>query len=341
VSAKTVTLKQVALAAGVSYQTVSKVLNGQKQVAPQTADRIARAVETLGYHASYTGRSLRTQRSFTIGYSWPPTPVGEENFILDQFLQNMFVAAEERGYYLLCFPFHADSPKHLATYEALIDSHRVDGFVLSNIEYDDQRVGLLLDRTFPFAAFGRSNPERVFPWIDVDGGLGIRLAMEHLFERGHRKVAALAWPEASRVGDNRMEGYFDVLAENGLEPEPAWIKRGRGSFDFGYRATLELLDLPVPNRPTALIALNDMMAMGALRAVAQRGLRAGHDFAVTGFDDAPMVEYATPPLTTVRQPIAAIGQRLISMLMTQIASEAMPEPLTELIAPQLMLRDSA
>lgn len=338
---KAVTLKQVAQAAGVSYQTVSKVLNGQKQVAKDTADRIASAVEALGYHPSYTARSLRTQRSFTLGYSWPPAPAGDENFILDQFLQNMFLAAEERGYYLLCFPYHSDPEKHLATYASLIESHRVDGFVLSNIEYDDPRVRLLLDRRFPFVAFGRSNSELVFPWIDVDGGHGIRLAMNHLIERGHRKIAALAWPETSRVGNNRMEGYLSVLADNGLAPDPAWIKRGRGSFDFGYRATLELLDLPHPNRPTALIALNDMMAIGALRAVAQRGLRAGRDFAVTGFDDAPLVEYATPPLTTVRQPIAAIGQRLISMLTAQITSDSLPEPLTELMAPQLMVRESA
>jgi DNA-binding LacI/PurR family transcriptional regulator len=334
------TLKEVATAAGVSYQTVSKVLNQQMQVSKETEDRIWGAARELGYHPSYTARSLRTQRSFTIGYSWPPSPQGQENLVLDQFLQSMFSAAEERGYYLLCFPYNPDPKKHLTTYAALIESRRVDGIILSNIEYNDPRVLLLLEKNFPFVTFGRSNPELVFPWIDVDGGDGIRQAVSHILKKGHRKIAALAWPEDSRVGNNRMEGYFSVLQEVGIVPEPAWVKRGEGIFDFGYRATLELLSLPEQIRPTALIALNDMMAIGALQAAKDRGLRVGQDFAVAGFDDAPMVQYTFPPLTTVRQPIAEIGQRIIPMLMEYINSGKPPSPISELIAPQLMVRGS-
>jgi DNA-binding LacI/PurR family transcriptional regulator len=335
-----VTLKHVATAAGVSYQTVSKVLNQQMQVSKETEDRIGEAVRALGYHPSYTARSLRTQRSLTIGYSWPPSPPGQENLILDQFLQSMFSAAEERGYYLLCFPFHIDPEKHLATYSALIESRRVDGFILSNIEYNDPRIVLLLEKNFPFVAFGRSNPELVFPSIDVDGGLGIRQAVSHILEKGHRKIAALAWPKDSRVGNNRMEGYFSVLQEAGIVPEPDWIKRGEGCFDFGYRATLELISLPKKVRPSALVALNDMMAIGALQAAKDRGLSVGLDFAVAGFDDAPMVQYTFPPLTTVRQPIAEIGRRIIPMLMEYINSGYPPDPISELIAPQLVARGS-
>lgn len=335
-----VTLKQVAIAAGVSYQTVSKVLNQQMQVSGETKDRIWTAAKTLGYHPNYTARSLRTQRSFTIGYSWPPSPPEQENLILDQFLQNMFAAAEERGYYLLCFPYHSDIKKHLATYSKLIESRRVDGFILSNIEYDDPRVHLLLEKNFPFVTFGRSNPELIFPWVDVDGGLGIRQAMLHIIEQGHRRIAALAWPLDSRVGNNRMEGYYSVLQEAGITREDLWIKRGEGIFDFGYKATLELLELPEGKRPTALIALNDMMAIGALQAARDRGLQVGTEFAISGFDDAPMVQYTFPPLTTVRQPIAKIGQRIISMLMECIDGRDSLVLKPELIAPELIVRGS-
>jgi DNA-binding LacI/PurR family transcriptional regulator len=334
------TLKQVAARAGVSYQTVSKVLNRQIQVSKETEDRIWEAARTLGYRPSFVARSLRTQRTFTIGYSWPPSSPEQENIILDQFLQSMFLAAEERGYYLLCFPYHATVDKHLATYEELMETRRVDGFVLSNIEYNDPRVKLLLERNFPFIAFGRSNPDLVFPWIDVDGGLGIRQSMLHLLESGHRKIAALAWPVSSRVGNNRMEGYFSVLQDAGITPDDAWIKRGEGVFDFGYNATMELLDLPEDCRPTALIALNDMMALGAIQAANDRGLIVGSDFAVTGFDDAPMVQYTFPPLTTLRQPISEIGQRLISMLVEYINIGNMPENPTMLVAPKLIVRGS-
>jgi DNA-binding LacI/PurR family transcriptional regulator len=335
-----VTLKQVASSAGVSYQTVSKVLNRQIQVTKETEDRIWQAARTLGYRPSFVARSLRAQRAFTIGYSWPPSSPDRENIILDQFLQSMFVAAEECGYYLLCFPYHTDIHKHLATYNELIETRRVDGFILSSIEYDDPRVSLLLERNFPFVGFGRSNPELVFPWIDVDGGLGIRQSMLHLLEQGHRKIGALAWPLDSRVGNNRMEGYFSALHEAAVAPNEVWIKRGEGIFDFGYKATLELLDLPEDDRPTALIALNDMMALGALQATKDRGLTVGQQIAVAGFDDSPMVQYTFPPLTTLHQPITEIGQRIIEMLMEYINTGSMPQNPNILVAPRLIVRKS-
>src|SRR6266508_1939902 len=334
------TLKQVALRAGVSYQTVSKVLNKQAQVSKETETRIYEAVSELAYRPNQIARSLRTQRAFTIGYSWVPSPPDQENIVLDQFLQSMFLAAEERGYYLLCFPHHSDIDKYLTTYSELIETRRVDGIALSNIEYADPRVNFLLQKNFPFVAFGRSNPDLVFPWVDVDGGFGIRQSIMHLLENGHRKIGALALPLNSRVGNNRMEGYFSALQDAGVPPHDYCIKRGEGCFDFGYQATLELLDLPEESRPTAVVALNDMMAIGASQAARDRGLRVGADFAVTGFDNAPMVQYTFPSLTTLRQPITEIGKRIISMLIEYINMGLMPENPTLLVAPQLIVRDS-
>ncbi len=310
-----VTLKEVASSAGVSYQTVSKVINHQVQVSKETEERIWQAVRDLGYRPNYTARSLRSRRSFTIGYSWPPTPPGLANPILDQFLQSMFMAAEERGYYLMCFPYHADPVRQLATYSELVNTGRVDGFVLSSVEYDDPRVLLLLESNFPFVAFGRSNSELDFPWLDVDGAAGIAMAVNHLLDRGHRRIAALAWPESSRVGNNRMEGYFNALEAAGITPHPEWIKRGEGRHAFGYQATCELLQMPEANRPTALVTLNDLMAIGAMQAAHDQGLEVGTQFAIAGFDDAPLVQYLNPPLTSVRQPIWEVGQRIIPMLL--------------------------
>jgi DNA-binding LacI/PurR family transcriptional regulator len=340
VNKKPVTLKQVASSAGVSYQTVSKVLNRQIQVSKETEDRIWETARTLGYRPNFVARSLRTQRAFTIGYSWPPSSPDQENIILDQFLQSMFVAAEECGYYLLCFPYSSPVKDHLDSYRELIETRRVDGFILSSVEYNDARVQLLLELNFPFVAFGRSNPDLLFPWIDVDGGVGIHDAVKHVIENGHRKIGILAWPVDSRVGNNRIEGYFSALDESGIRPNDAWIKRGEGCFDFGYRATRELLELPVDLKPTAVVALNDMMAVGASQAAKDLGLRVGTDFAITGFDDAPMVQYTSPALTTVRQPIKEIGQRIIAMLMEYINTGKFPTTPNILVAPQLIIRSS-
>jgi len=251
------------------------------------------------------------------------------------------MAAEERGYYLLCFPYHADRERQLAAYGELIDTGRVDGFILSSVEYNDPRVLFLIERNFPFVAFGRSNPELDFPWIDVDGAAGIHLAVSHLLECGFTRVAALAWPDTSRVGNNRMEGYFSALKEAGFAPNPHWIKRGEGRYAFGYRATLELLNLPQSERPNALVTLNDPMAIGAMQAARERGCVVGVNFAIAGFDDAPMVQYLDPPLTSVRQPIWEVGQQIIPMLLQYLELGKPPVPSEILVTPRLVVRASS
>lgn len=335
-----VTLKDVSATAGVSYQTVSKVINHQLQVSKETERRIWQAVETLNYHPSHTARALRSQRSFTLGYSWPPSPKDQTNPILDQFLQSIFEAAEERGYYLLCFPYNTDTKQHLETYGKLIDTGRVDGFILSSVEYQDPRVLFLLERKFPLVAFGCSDPELVFPWIDVDGAAGIAMAVSHLLELGHVRIAALAWPESSRVGNNRMEGYFNTLKAAGIDPKPCWIRRGEGRFAFGLEATRQLLDLPKAERPTAVIALNDPMAIGAMQAAREHKVAIGTQLALASFDDTPMVQYLDPPLTSVRQPVWEVGRRIIPMLLDYIETGRLPEPTSVLVTPQLIVRGS-
>jgi DNA-binding LacI/PurR family transcriptional regulator len=335
-----VTLKQVAAQAGVSYQTVSKVINRQAQVSKETEERIWRVVQQLGYRPSHLARSLRSQRSRTIGYSWPPSPLDQYNPILDQFLQSLVAAAEEDGYYILIFPYQSRDGDPLHEYRELIDTGRVDGFILSAVEYDDRRIRLLIERNFPFVAFGRSNLELDFPYIDVDGGQGIRAVTEHLLEQGHRRIAALAWPETSRVGNNRLEGYLTAMRNAGIPPRPEWIARGEGRYAFGREATLRWLDAPENERITAIVAVNDAMAIGAMHAIQERGLRVGPDISVTGFDDAPMAQYLSPPLTTLRQPVWEIGQRLVKMLLDRLNGKR-PAPYRELIAPRLIVRPSS
>jgi DNA-binding LacI/PurR family transcriptional regulator len=339
-TSRRVTIKEVAQRAGVSYQTVSKLLNGQIQLAAATEARILEAVRELNYRPLYSARSLRSQRSRTLGYSWTPTPPDQANQILDTLLQSMLLAAEVEEYHLLCFPHHPEPGRQLGSYIELYETGRVDGFILSSVEYNDPRVLYLLEHSVPFVAFGRSNPELEFPCIDVDGGLGLRMAVQHLLSLGHQRIAALAWPESSRVGNHRLDGYLTALNEAGIQPLPAWIRRGEGRVASGARAAADLLELPASQRPTAIVALNDLMAIGAMRAVAQCGLRVGVDLAVTGFDDTPLAFYIQPSLTSVRQPIWEIGQRLIRLMLDKLASNRPPQPPCILLAPELIVRAS-
>jgi DNA-binding LacI/PurR family transcriptional regulator len=334
-----VTLKEVAAEAGVSYQTVSKVLNGEGTVAAETATRIWETAERLGYRPNVTARSLRKQSSRLIGYSWKPMAPDQVNPILDKFLTSAVEAAEAADYHLLLFPMRSGEMAS-NQYRELIVTGRVDAFILSSTNYDDPRIQLLTDLNFPFVAFGRTNPEWDCPYVDVDGRAGTEMATHHLLEEGHRRIAILAWPDDSRTGTARFNGYRQAMDAAGIALDPEWVKRGEGHFDSGYLHTNQLLALPEYRRPTALVAVDDQQAIGAMRAIQDAGVLVGAEFGVTGFDDTPGVQLLNPPLTSIRQPIWEVGQQIVKLL-TQILSGKKPEVYQFLLQPQLIVRQSS
>jgi DNA-binding LacI/PurR family transcriptional regulator len=334
-----VTIKDVATRAQVSYQTVSKVVNGQAQVSNETRERIWQAIHDLGYRPHITARNLRVRASHMLGYSWRPVPPDQFNPILDKLLQSMVEAAEKSGYHLLPFPCPPDHAQ-IQVYRELIFSGRVDGFVLSSTNLGDQRIAYLLDTGFPFVAFGRANPEWDFPYVDVDGAAGLRAATEHLLSLGHQRIALIGWPEDSLTGKFRVRGYLEAMQAASRSVEPSWIARGEHSAQFGETAARQWLDVPTAQRPTAIIALSDLMAIGAMNAIQERGLEVGKDIAVVGFDDVPMAQYLRPPLTSLRQPIWEIGQQIVAMLIKLVRGEPLEEPRV-LLPPRLIARASS
>lgn len=334
-----ITLKEVAVRAGVSYQTVSKVLNRQVQVSSETEQRIMDAVHELGYRPNQIARNMRVMRSHMIGYSWVPTTPNQVNHILDQFLSSMVMEAEAAVYHLLPFPFR-EGGAQVDDYRELINTGRVDGFVLSSVNYDDPRIAFLLEQKFPFVAFGRSNPELDFPYVDVDGAAGLVQAVRHLLSLGHARIAVIAWPVDSRVGNERLRGYIEAMHAGGVEICPEWVERGEGTFEFGREAASRLLSLAPADRPTAIVALNDTQAIGALHAAREHGLEVGRDLSIIGFDDAPMSQYLLPPITTIRQPIREAGRKCVEILLALMRGEQ-PKERQVLLQPQLIVRASA
>ena len=334
-----VTLKEVAALAGVSYQTVSKVLNQQIRVSKDTEQRILQAAESLGYRPNQLARSMRSQRSRLIGYSWAPTSPDQVNPILDQFLQSMAHAAESAGYHLLAFPYR-EGEEWVDAYRDLVDTNRVDGFVVSSVEFDEPRIRFLQERNFPFVAFGRSNQGWEFPYVDVDGEAGMRMVAEHLVALGCHHIAVLAWPEASRVGQDRLQGLLSGLEVASIPTEQITISRGEGNYQFGLECSRAWLELPKAQRPDAIVAFNDLMATGAMQAAREKGLQVGRDLAVTGFDDVPMVQYLSPPLTSVRQPIWEVGQQVMSILLKLLGGIPLADSCL-LLQPRLVIRESS
>lgn len=334
-----VTIRDVANEASVSIATVSYVLNNSRPVREDTRARVVAAAQRLGYHPSITARNLQASRTHLLGCPWRPVANDQFNPILDHFLQAICEAAAASGYRTLAFPAASDA-EELVTYTDLLRARQVDGFVLSNTNYDDPRIRYLMEAGFPFVAFGRSNPDWVFPWVDVDGAVGSHMATAHLLAQGHRRIACLVWPDGSLSGHYRQQGYLTTMAEAGLTVPVEWMPVTDNTHDHAYANTQRLLDLPVDLRPTAILAMTDLMAVGVINAATDAGLAVGRDLAVVGFDDAPIARYLRPPLTSLAQPIPEIGQRIVTMLVQLIRGEE-PEPCPVLLPPTLVIRESS
>ncbi|MBX3086348.1 MAG: LacI family DNA-binding transcriptional regulator [Anaerolineae bacterium] len=335
-----VTLRDVAALANVSVATVSYVLNNSAPVSQQTSRRVMDAVTVLGYRPNVTAKNLKTSKTRMIGYAWHPAyPEGYFNALLNHFIYAVTMSAEACGYRILTFVEATDNRS--AAYEELIYTNHVDGFILSNTNSDDARIRRLMEMRFPFAAFGRANDSWSFPYVDVDGRAGIRLATEHLLSQGHERIAILGWPEGSLTGDERLHGYIDAMTAAHINLRSAWIVRTLNSVRLAYQETEKLIKQSEDERPTAIVALTDLMAIGVMRAIEDAGLRIGHDIAVTGFDDDPMATFIRPSLTTLRQPIDALAGQMIDMLMTWINEETQPSDRHFMFIPELIVRESS
>lgn len=310
------TLNNVAKAAGVSRQTVSNVINAPDRVAPETLLRVQEAIDQLSYRPNRVARSLRTQASRQLGFCVPRAG----NPVLDQFIHAITESAGEQGFHVLLFtaPAGADG---LDRYGELLAQRAVDGFVLSETVVGDPRHEWLCERDVPFVSFGRTwnnTPDRSALrgqdwWVDVDGASGIAQAVEHLYEQGHRRIAFIGWPEGSGTGDDRLSGYTSTCARLGLATQ---IVREEISAAAGHSVAGRLLDDVDP--PTAIVCVSDWDALGAMRAITDRGLRPGRDIAVTGFDDTPTAAVPGVELTSVRQPIDAVGRAVVDLLVARL-----------------------
>lgn len=338
---KQTTLKDVAKQANVSFQTVSKVLNKKARVSPETEKRIFDAIEALDYHPNFTARSLRVQKTRTIGYSWRPSQPGRYNPILDEFLQGMFQTADTYGYNFLCFPYSLDAQKRVANYKKLVQTRRLDGFVLSTVNYEEPGIKFLVDNKIPFYAFGRAGNDHAFPYIDVDGGAGLIAAVDHLVEQGHQRIGALAWPPDSRVGNDRMEGYFTQIQHHNLPLDQRLVFRGEGTSAVGYAGMERLLDLPAEIRPTAVVTMNDELAFGAIAKLRDANILPGKEFGVVGFDDVPAASLSRPSLSSIHQPADKIGRLILERLINWLETGDYPSPASEILAPELIVRESS
>ena len=330
-----VTLKTLADEAGVSITTVSRALAGYDDVNEETRRRIIELAERLGYQPNLAARHLRSKQTNTIGMVIPRTAQFSDPFYIE-LLSSVGRQASEHGYDLL-LSAQMQGEGELNAYQRMVAGGRVDGIVVARVRQHDQRISYLQDSMHPFVAFGRvENPHH--PYIDVDGSDGMFQLVKHFAAYGHKHIAIVTSPKELAFTSERCEGFRRAMEHFGLPYHTDYVIQGDLTKLSGATAAASLLDLPTP--PSAIMACNDLMALGVMNTIQQRGLRVGNDIAVAGFDDIPAAQTADPPLTTIRQPINGIGYQLVDMLIQLIRNEQI-EHTQVLLKPELVIRASS
>lgn len=330
------TIKDVAREAGVSIATVSYVLNNKTDsISEDTQHLVLETAKRIGYTPNVTARNLRFSQTRLIGYAWHDVPLDQVNAVMDRFTYHLAHAAENHGYHILTFTHPANSATPV--YDELIRTRRLDAFVLSATEIDDPRIHLLNEAKFPFACFGRGAGDTLF--VDVDGQAGVRMAVEHLVELGHRQIAMVAWDDDATASTYRREGFKAAMQAYGLPIPDGFITYGKNDEAHGRKSFEILSQLPESQRPTAYVCSSDLEAIGVMNAADERGIIVGKDVSVVGFDDVPMSQYLRPALTTLRQPISHVAELLVTMLKARIENKPI-EQTQHIILPELVVRAS-
>jgi len=280
-------------------------------------------------------RQLRSQQSQTIGMVIPLTPYFSDPFFME-LLSGVERRAAEHGYDLR-LSAQIPGQEELNAYRRMVAGRQVDGMVIARVRQHDPRISYLQDVQHPFVVFGRGETDD-YPYIDVDNPTGMRQLVEHFVDYGHRQIAMILSPGDLMFTALRLRGYREALDMFGLSYREDYVVEGDLSQRGGLEAADRLLQLSDP--PTAIIACNDMMALGAMTAIQRYGLSAGQDIAVAGFDDIPAALDAEPPLTTIRQPIYKIGCQLVDMLVNLMQNIPLDNPHI-LMEPELIIRSSS
>ncbi|GAB4562965.1 MAG: substrate-binding domain-containing protein [Anaerolineae bacterium] len=328
-----VTIADVAREAGVSMMTVSRVINRKGDVSEETAARVMEAIERLGFRPSSIARSLATRRTKTLGLVMPD--------VANAFFADVARGAEHKAYaegYSIFLCNTEESVERELAVLASLEEKRVDGLVLCSSRLSDEELAEVLPRFPSVVLVNRTWARDDTLSVIVDDEAGSRVATRHLIATGHRAIGFLVGPPQSFSGRRRMAGYETVLKEEGIDLNPAWIRRCLPMVDAAEVAAQRLLT----EHPEldALLCYNDLVAVGALKACRELGRRVPEDLAVVGFDDIPLAELVTPPLTTCRVPRYELGVQAMDLLLRRINGEPIPSPQI-VLQPELVIRRSA
>ncbi|MDP5291594.1 substrate-binding domain-containing protein [Oceanimonas sp. CHS3-5] len=327
------TIKDVARLAGVSTSTVSHVLNKTRFVSPEITDKVQQAINELNYTPSALARSLKVNQTRTLGM----LVSSSSNPFFAEVVQGVEQRCYELGYSLVLCNTGGDRARLGASLD-MLQQKRVDGVIVmcTQAKLNDGAFARHAGLPLVLADWGPVDLDADL--ITDSGQQGGRLATDHLISLGHRHIGCITGPAGQRASDERQAGFEAAMADAGLAVRSEWIVEGGFELAGGKAAMARLLARP--EQPSAVFACNDMMAAGALRALADAGLKVPRNMAVVGYDNIELARYLVPALTSIEQPKAKLGALAVDTLLARIQDPQGPRRLLPL-EPSLVVRESS
>jgi LacI family transcriptional regulator len=309
----TMNLEQIAKLSGVSRSTVSRVVNNDPNVSMVTRERVMQVVKRVNYTPNAAARGLAAGHTHVLGLV---IPMGVAALFTDPYfpilIQGVSSACNAREYSVMLWL--AEPEYERRQIRQIMYSGLVDGVIITSMLLNDSLVQALSDGDLPFMLIGRHPTDTRARYVDADNIGGAREAVMHLLRLGRTHVATITGPQNMIAGADRLAGYNAALRDRGVISDSSLIAEGDFTEAGGYRAMQQLL----AHRPDAVFAASDIMAIGAMRALREAGLRVPEDVAVVAFDDLPQAARTEPPLTTVRQPVYRLGAMAVDSLLDLI-----------------------
>jgi LacI family transcriptional regulator len=330
-----VTIRDVAREAEVSVATVSRVLNESGPVSARTRERVREVAGRLRYSPSGAARSLIMSRTSTVGVLLPDL-YGE---FFSEVIRGIDQTAQRHGYHLFVSSSHNDKSEIEAALRAM--RGRVDGVLLMSPDIDAPALGANLPESLPIVLLNCAVHDSAYDSLNIDNFGGARAMVEHLVGLGHREIAIIKGSDRNFDARERLAGYRAGLRAAGIERRPERELQGDFTESSGYDVTARLLATTrVSDRPTVVVAANDSMAIGALSALRDAGVKVPEEMAVVGFDDIPIARYMSPPLSTVRVGITELGERATGALLQAVAEKNQHVRRQETLPTMLVVRSS-
>lgn len=327
-----VSIKDVARLAGVSPTTVSRVINGTGATSSQTTQRVLKAIEALGYQPNLLARSLRVQRSKLLGF----LVIDIESPVFARLAKHIEDAATRKGYNLILCNV-GENPKKEKEYLEVLIQRQVEGIIFSRVSDESLLYKTPQLSRIPYVVLDRNLEREEAPTVKLDNYRAGALAAEHFVSLGHRYMACITGPLKIKICRERLEGFTETAQKKGIPAENLFVVEGNFKIDGGKTGMEKILALPHP--PTAIFCMNDLMALGAISAIRERGSSIPEDFSIIGLDNTILSEYSYPPLTTVAQPFDQMAKEAINLLLKLIGGKKVRKK-EILLPPKLLVRAS-